>query len=287
MRFSEKNILAVHDPGYIKYFKRVCKILSPERSVYPYVFPIRNKARPPDDDSVRAGYYCIDTFTPLNKNAFLAAKGAVDCALTGAEMILQGYDRVYALVRPPGHHAERKVFGGFCYFNSNAIAANYLSKFGKVAILDIDYHHGNGQQDIFYKRNDVLTISIHGNPSFAYPYFSGFKDEKGEGEGLGFNINYPLKEKLNGAEYLEVLGLALRKIVKFKPSFLVVALGLDVAKGDPTGTWALGSKDFFENGKIIGSLGLPTLIVQEGGYRNRILGVNARSFFTGLYNSNP
>ena len=162
--------------------------------------------------------------------------------------------QVYALVRPPGHHAERKVFGGFCYFNSNAIAANYLSKFGKVAILDIDYHHGNGQQDIFYKRNDVLTISIHGNPSFAYPYFSGFKDEKGEGEGLGFNINYPLKEKLNGAEYLEVLGLALKKIVKFKPSFLVVALGLDVAKGDPTGTWALGSKDFFENGKIIGSL---------------------------------
>jgi len=285
LKFSEKNILQVHDHGYISYFKRVCNTLPPGKSVYPYIFPIRNIARPPEDDTVRAGYYCIDTFTPLNKNAYLAARMAVDCTLTGAEMILQGYSPVYSLVRPPGHHAERRAFGGFCYFNSNAIAANYLSKFGKVAILDIDYHHGNGQQDIFYKRKDVLTISIHGNPSFAYPYFSGFKEEKGEEEGIGFNVNYPLKEQLTGEEYRETLKIALKRIARFKPEYLIVALGLDVAKGDPTGTWSLSVKDFYENGRMIGSLHLPTLVVQEGGYKNRILGTNAKSFFTGLYST--
>ncbi len=134
---------------------------------------------------VRAGYYCIDTFTPLNRNAYTAAKGAVDCALTAASQILTGYRISYALVRPPGHHAESKVFGGFCYFNSSAMAANYLSVHGRVAVLDVDYHHGNGTQDIFYQRDDVLTVSIHGHPSFAYPYFSGFSEETGEEKGLG------------------------------------------------------------------------------------------------------
>lgn len=282
-KYSEKNISNVHDRGYISYFKRVCKSLPPGKSIYPYIFPIRNAAKPPDDDSVRAGYYCIDTFTPLNKNAFIASKMAVDCALTGAEMLLQENKLAYALVRPPGHHAEKKSFGGFCYFNSNAIAANYLSSFGRVAILDIDYHHGNGQQDIFYNRSDVLTISIHGHPSFAYPYFSGFTDEKGEGEGVGYNINYPLKENISGDEYRVCLNKAIRRIRLFKPEYLIIAFGLDVAKGDPTGSWLLSARDFEVNGKIIGKLKLPLLIVQEGGYNNRSLGVNALSFFRGLY----
>ncbi|MEZ5000182.1 MAG: histone deacetylase family protein [Bacteroidales bacterium] len=181
-----------------------------------------------------------------------------------------------------GHHAETPVFGGFCYFNSNAIAANYLSKFGKVAILDIDYHHGNGQQEIFYERNDVLTISIHGHPSFAYPYFSGYADEKGSGPGYGYNVNYPLKEKISGEEYRATLARALSKIRKYSPDYLVIALGLDTSKNDPTGTWSLLAKDFEENGKMIASLGLPILVVQEGGYRNRVLGINARHFFNGI-----
>lgn len=280
--FSEKNIREVHDHGYINYFRRVCAQLPAGKSIYPYVFPIRNAARAPSDDSVLAGYYCIDTFTPLNRNAYLAARGAVDCALTAAAKLLEGEKTVYALVRPPGHHAERRAFGGFCYFNSGAIAANYLGKFGRVAMLDIDYHHGNGQQDIFYARPDILTISIHGHPSFAYPYFSGYADEKGEGTGLGYNLNYPLKEQINGEEYRQVLQKALRRIKSFNPSYLVVLLGLDTARGDPTGTWRLGTKDFQENGKMIGKLDIPLLVVQEGGYKNRILGVNARSFFSGI-----
>jgi acetoin utilization deacetylase AcuC-like enzyme/GNAT superfamily N-acetyltransferase len=281
--FTEKYVRSVHDAAYVNYFKRACATLEPERSIYPYVFPIRNAAKPPKELAVRAGYYCIDTFTPLNRNAYLAAKGAVDCALTGAGEIIAGEQLVYALVRPPGHHAERHSFGGFCYFNSAAIAAQYLSNYGRVTMLDVDYHHGNGQQDIFYDRSDVLTISIHGHPGFAYPYFSGFKDERGTGVGEGYNVNYPMPEKLDGEGYRKVLEKALRRITRFRPRFLVVLLGLDTAEGDPTGTWSLQPADFEVNGEMIGSLGLPTLVVQEGGYDTRFLGINARHFFTGLW----
>ncbi|MCB0746990.1 MAG: histone deacetylase family protein, partial [Ignavibacteriae bacterium] len=249
----------------------------------PYVFPIRNAARPPIDLPVRAGYYCLDTFTPLNQNAFLAARRAVDCVLTATDELLAGNNLTYALIRPPGHHAEHKAFGGFCYFNSNAIAAQYLVKHGKVSILDIDYHHGNGSENIFYERSDVQTISIHGHPKFAYPYFSGFEDEKGSGEGEGFNINYALKEKIDGLEYRTYLKKAIQNIKDYKPRFLVLALGLDPAKGDPTGTWSLSANDFEENGILLGKLKIPTVVVQEGGYKVRSLGINARRFFQGLW----
>jgi len=281
--FPEKHIKAVHKPEFVEYLKRMCQKVEAGKSVYPYVFPIRNGRKPPKEMPVRAGYYCIDTFTPLNRNAYPAAKGAVDCALTAADQIMQGYRISYALVRPPGHHAERKVFGGFCYLNSNAIAAHYLSLQGRVAVLDVDYHHGNGTQNIFYQRDDILTVSIHGHPSFAYPYFSGFSDETGEGKGLGFNRNYPMPEALDGEGYRRVLERALQRIRKFKPQFLVLALGLDTVRNDPTGTWSLSAADLRLNGRMIGALQLPTVVVQEGGYRSRSLGTNARNFFLGLW----
>jgi acetoin utilization deacetylase AcuC-like enzyme/GNAT superfamily N-acetyltransferase len=282
--FSERYIKTVHDSQFVDYFKKVCAGLTPGQSVYPYVFPIRNIARPPRELAVRAGYYCIDTFTPINGNAYLAAKRAVDCALTAAEQILEGYRLAYALVRPPGHHAGRRYFGGFCYFNSGAVAAQYLSAYGRVAILDIDYHHGNGAQDIFYERPDVLTLSIHRHPRYAYPYFSGFADEKGEGAGKGYNINIPLlPEEFDGKRYQTVLSEALRRVARFRPQFLIVPLGLDTAKEDPTGSWSLGADDFEAVGRLIGELRLPTLVVQEGGYDTRVLGINARRFFSGLW----
>ena len=281
-KYSEKHIYAIHDRLYVDYLKRVIEKIKNDSSIYPYVFPIRNKSKPPKELEVKAGYFCIDTFTPINKNAYSAAITGVNCSLTGADCLLAGEKYCYVLTRPPGHHAERSSFGGFCYFNNVAIAANYLSNFGKVAILDIDYHHGNGQQDIFYHRNDVFTLSIHGHPSFAYPYFSGFKDEIGEGVGIGYNFNIPLEEKITAEKYLEKLSQALLKIKRYKPEFLLVALGLDTAKNDPTGTWELRKEDFKQIGNQITALKFPTLIIQEGGYDNRSLGNNAKSFFEGL-----
>lgn len=282
--FSDKYIAAVHERDYLEYFKKAANQIQGNTPIYPYVFPIRNRTRPPIELPVRAGYYCIDTFTPISRQSYEAARRAVDCALTAAREIVAGKRIAYALIRPPGHHAERGFFGGFCYFNNAAIAAQYLSSFGKVAILDIDYHHGNGQQYIFYERNDVFTVSIHGHPRFAYPYFSGFADEKGEGKGTGYNRNYPLAEKIDAAFYLKTLNSALGHIKKFKPIYLIVCLGLDTAKGDPTGTWSLNSRDFSEIGMAIGRMAPCTLVVQEGGYRTRTLGQNCKNFLMGIRN---
>jgi acetoin utilization deacetylase AcuC-like enzyme/GNAT superfamily N-acetyltransferase len=280
-RYADRHINEVHDRRLVDYLRRACREAG-AKSLYPYVFPVRNASRAPKERSVLAGYYCIDTFTPLNENAWSAARLTVDCALTAAEQLLAGRRLAYALVRPPGHHAERRVFGGFCYFCNAAIAAHYLSRTGRVAILDIDYHHGNGQQDIFYERADVLTVSIHGDPSFAYPYFTGFRDETGARAGAGYNLNLPLPEKVTPEQHREAVRQGLRRIGRFRPAYLVVAAGFDTAKGDPTGTWSNGPDDFEALGRMIGAAGLPTLIVQEGGYRIRTLGGNARRFFIGL-----
>ncbi|MEZ4250906.1 MAG: hypothetical protein R3B99_22000 [Polyangiales bacterium] len=282
-KFPDAAVEAVHNPALVRYIKKMSATLPEGRSVYPYVFPVRNAARPPEDLATQAGYFCLDTFTPLHPNVWLAARGAVDCALSGAAEIRAGRRLAYALVRPPGHHAERRLYGGFCYFNNAAVAAHALSADGRVAILDVDYHHGNGQQDIFYRRADVLTVSLHGHPRFAYPYFAGFDDERGEGEGEGFNLNLPLPEKLDAKGYAKALRTAIDAVARFDPSTLVVCLGLDTARGDPTGTWELRPADFEANGRAIGALRRPTLVVQEGGYRTARLGAHALAFFRGLH----
>lgn len=280
---ATRHITAVHNKEYVQYLKKICLGLPEKKSIYPSVFPVRNKARPPKDLAMQAGYYCIDTFTPLNRNAYLAARAAVDCVLTATHAVLDRFPMAYALVRPPGHHAEKRAFGGFCYFNSAAIAANYLSQYGKVAVLDIDFHHGNGTQDIFYDRCDVYTVSIHGDPATNYPFFSGFADESGEGAGSGFNLNIPLADSISAERFRRTLKQVVAAIRDFSPAYLVVALGLDTAKNDPTGTWPLSPEDFHQNGRILSGLKIPTLIVQEGGYRTRTLGQNARAFFEGYY----
>jgi acetoin utilization deacetylase AcuC-like enzyme/GNAT superfamily N-acetyltransferase len=279
---GDAPIVAVHDPDFVGYLERVCPKLDEEEAVYPYVFPLRLRDRKPEDEEIQAGYYCMDTFTPLTRNALIAAKAAANCALTGAALIQAGEHLAYALCRPPGHHAERTIYGGFCYFNSAAIAAQWLSARGRVAVLDIDFHHGNGTQDIFYDRGDVLTVSIHGDPSYAYPYFAGFVDERGSGAGEGCNHNFPLPENIGNDEYLAVLAEALSVVKAFGPSVLVLSVGLDIAKGDPTGAWGITPEGFERIGAAVGALGLPTLAVQEGGYDTRTLGRNARAFIAGL-----
>lgn len=282
--YPDRFIREVHDAGLVDYIRQACAEAPENKSVYPYVFPVRNATRQPTERSVLAGYWCIDTFTPINRNAYPAARHAVDCSLTAAEEVLNGRPLAYALVRPPGHHAEHRTFGGFCYFCNSGIAAHYLSRYGRVAILDIDYHHGNGQQDIFYERADVLTVSVHGDPSMAYPYFTGFRDERGRGRGAGYNMNIPLPEQTSPQEHRAAVAQALRRIARHDPAYLVVSLGLDTAKADPTGTWSNEAADFTRLGDMIGAAGYPTVVIQEGGYRIRTLGTNARHFFQGLAN---
>jgi len=282
-KVPRRLLTRVHRPEFVRYMRTLYRELPADKAIYPEVFPIRNSQKPPLRPELKLGYYCIDGFTPMSRNAYTAACEAVDCAVTGAMHILDAYHLAYALIRPPGHHAESRCFGGFCYFNSAAVAAEYLSDYGRVAVLDVDHHHGNGTQDIFYHRADVLTVSIHGDPRFVYPHFAGFRTEKGQDAGLGFNVNYPLPEHITAEQYFGALRKAIKRILAFRPDYLVLSLGLDTAKADPTGTWPLQTREFRKMGQAIGAMHLRTVVVQEGGYRTRTLGVNARHFFDGLW----
>ncbi len=280
--FQREHITAVHDKNLVNYLQAMSERLDQKALVYPEVFPIRRPDRIPQALEDRAGYYCADTFTPITRNCWPAARNAVDVTLTAASLILEGERLAYALCRPPGHHAERRIFGGFCYLNNSAIAANFLARHGKVALLDIDYHHGNGGQDIFYSRADVLTVSIHGHPRHAYPNFSGYADERGEGAGLGFNRNFPCEPPMDDTRYLGLLEDALAYVARFQPRYLVVSLGFDIMAGDPTGAFSLTASGMRQIGERLAKVRLPTLIVQEGGYSIRNLRVGSHAFFSGL-----
>ncbi|MEZ5854541.1 MAG: histone deacetylase family protein [Hyphomicrobiaceae bacterium] len=283
--FSDEHVTAVHNSHLVDYLKAMSRRLDEKAIVYPEVFPIRRPDRIPRALEDRAGYYCADTFTPLTRNVWPAARHSVDVALTAARLVAEGERFAYALCRPPGHHAERRIYGGFCFLNNAAIAAHYLSRRGKVALLDIDYHHGNGAQDIFYDRSDVLTLSIHGHPSHAYPNFSGYADERGEGEGKGFNRNWPLDPPVDDDRYIHVLEEAIAVARKFDPRFLVVALGFDIMRGDPTGSFSLTTRGLDRIGRRLGTLRYPIVVVQEGGYSVGNLRVGAHAFFEGLASS--
>ncbi len=279
--YGEKPILAVHDMDLVYYLQTVCAKLKEGRPYYPDTFPIRRLDKRPKSVAVQAGYYCLDTGTPLYRNGYVAARASANCALTAADEILSGRRLAYAVCRPPGHHAGRRFFGGFCYFNNAAIAAQHLGAHAKVAVLDIDFHHGNGAQDIFYERDDVLTLSIHGNPDYAYPYFSGYANETGAGRGLGYNQNYPLAPQSGEEQYLPAIRRALEAVHKFRADVLIVALGYDILKGDPTGTLLIKPEFMRTLGRRIVDTGLPVLVVQEGGYNVRNIRKGCVEFFRG------
>ena len=231
----------------------------------------------------KAGFFLLDLSVPVVEGTYSAALSSANCALSAAEAISPTSSFLiphssFGLCRPPGHHAGREMAGGYCFLNNAAIAAQWLTRFGKVAILDVDYHAGNGTQDIFYSRRDVLTISIHADPACEYPYYAGYAAETGAGEGLGFHHNFPLPAGTDDASYLPTLDKALELIAVYHPSSVVVSLGMDTYAGDPLGTFKITREGIAEIGKRIAALKLPTAIIMEGGYNTDALGENVAAF---------
>jgi acetoin utilization deacetylase AcuC-like enzyme len=225
------------------------------------------------------GYYTADTSTPLRAGTWRAVYGAAQAAISAADAaVTEG--AAYALCRPPGHHAFADCAGGFCYINNTAVAAQHLrDKTGqRIAILDIDVHHGNGTQGIFYERAEVFTVSIHADPSNYFPFYAGYPEEMGRGAGLGFNLNLPLPHGSGDAPFLQALDVALARIRAFAPAMLVVALGLDASEDDPLGVLKVTRAGFSQAGQAIAQLALPTVMVQEGGYLCPALPLNLIAF---------
>ena len=220
----------------------------------------------------------MDLSACIVEGTYPAALASANCALSAAEAVARGEPSAFALCRPPGHHAGKDYAGGYCFINNASVAAHWLSTKGKVALLDVDYHCGNGTQDIFYDRADVLTISIHADPHFEYPYYAGYANETGVGPGSGSHRNFPLEKGTDEARYLAALEEALGLIRNFTPAYLVVSAGMDIYADDPLGKIRVTTEGIGEIGKRISALGLPTVIVMEGGYNNDALGKNIVSF---------
>lgn len=277
----------VHSPDYLAFlehgFEEWRALGDSNSEMIPNIHPQRGEtASYPTGIVGKLGWHTADTACPIGAGTFAAACAAADVATTAAQMVLDGEDTVYALCRPPGHHAYRDMAGGFCYLNNSAIAAAHLrQKHERVAILDVDVHHGNGTQGIFYDRGDVLTVSIHAHPGSYYPFFVGYAHETGTGAGQGANLNIPLPLGTGDADYLKALDRAAKTIKAFAPGALVVALGLDASEADPLQGLKITTEGFGQIGAAIACLGLPTTLVQEGGYLSDILGVNLAAVLKG------
>lgn len=284
--FPLRILKEIHNKKMIKAIQSATG-LSPEDTFYPCVFPYyRDKSQLDPSNIKHAGAFCFDNGTPLTATTYMAAAWSAADAVEAAKTVLSSKSKyAYALCRPPGHHASRDLFGGYCYFNNAAVAAKMLRKVcSKVAVLDIDFHHGNGTQVIFEQDPSVLVINLHGDPNEFYPYFSGYETETGKGTGKGFNINVCLERGVDGQEYMHALrARAIKPITEFAPDALILSAGFDTYAGDPVGAFALQTQDFHEIGEVIAELDIPTVIVQEGGYDEGSLGRNVLSLLTAFH----
>lgn len=287
--FGLDPVLAVHDADYVSFLQSAFTEwetsggeLGPEYTspvLLPASFPPRRSTKIPKSLFGRCGYYSLGTNAPIVNGTFKAAFEAAQCAVSAAKAINVGSLSAFAACRPPGHHAGIDYCGGYCYFNNAAIAAKWLVKQNyKCAILDIDFHAGNGTQDIFYDTPEVLTLSIHANPMHHFPSFMGYQDERGSGEGLGYHYNFPLPSGTGDADYLMTLKKATAVIREFKPTAMVVSLGLDICEGDPTGNFTISVVGLRNIAEQISELGLPVVFCLEGGYNLNTLGLNVITF---------
>ncbi|HEX8624172.1 MAG TPA: histone deacetylase family protein [Allosphingosinicella sp.] len=285
---GEANLLRVHPRHYLDFLKSAFadwKAAGRPGDASGYVWPaVRRRALDLDRIDARLGQYSIDASTPIAEGTWQSAYWAAQTALAALDAVLAGDRSAFALCRPPGHHAGADYMGGYCYLNNAAIAAEAAraSGIGRVAILDVDYHHGNGTQDIFLERGDVYFASIHADPRTDYPFYWGHADERGEGEGEGFTLNLPLPQGTARAEYEAALDRALEAVAGFGADLLICSFGADTFNGDPICSFALETADYSPVARRIGSLGLPTLVVMEGGYAVDALGVNVAAFLNGF-----
>jgi acetoin utilization deacetylase AcuC-like enzyme len=281
-------VLAVHDPGFLAFLETAFtrwRAAGFKGEAYPCAWPARRMAmRCPEHIDGQLGYYAMTAETAITEGTWEAARAAADVALTAADLLVRGEPAAFALCRPPGHHAAFDMYGGYCFLNNAAIAAQALrlAGAGKVAILDVDFHHGNGTQDIFASRSDIFFASIHGRPEEAFPYFSGYADEIGKGAGEGATLNLPLAPGTAWDDYAEALGQAMRAIQRSRAETLVVSLGVDTFERDPISFFKLKSDDFTRMGETIATLGLPTLFVMEGGYAVAEVGINTVNVLAGF-----
>ncbi len=287
--FDAAALESVHSPRYLKFLETARSqwvAIDPAnaaRDALPSVWPTRSFRTDvePDNFAARMGLYSFDAGTPLTSGTWVAARAGADCALSAAHQVALGARAAFALSRPPGHHAGADFFGGYCFINNAALAAQHLRNSGlaRVAVLDVDYHHGNGTQAIFYERPDVFFASLHGDPRTEYPFFLGHADETGAGAGLGANLNLPLPRGTDFGRWSQALEVALAAIGRFGAQALVVSLGVDTFAGDPISGFALQGDNYLRMGERLAAVGLPTVLVFEGGYAVDAVGVNVLQAF--------
>ena len=291
-------ILAVHDPGLLRFLEEAWSSARSQSIPHPFLiadtYPTFRMfegmsqeflaSRPePSFAAGRAGWWGLDTANPLVAGTYRASRAAVDVALTTMDLVLAGEPMAFGLCRPPGHHAARSMAGGYCFFNNAAVASEAIARATgeRVAILDVDFHHGNGTQQIFWRRGDVLYVSLHADPDRQYPFFLGRADESGEGEGSGANLNIPLPAGTDDEAYLAALDRGLGAIAETNGEVVVVSLGFDTYGQDPIGDFALTTAVYHECGRRTAALGRKLVILQEGGYYRPALGANARAWLRG------
>lgn len=286
--YGLEPVYKVHDTGFVKFLETAWEDWQQtgyKGEAIPTCWPARRMTmRIPDHIEGKIGYYALASETSISAGTWEASLGAVNVALTGAELVSADEGAVFALCRPPGHHAAMDMYGGYCFLNNAAIAAQYFVDQGadRVAVLDVDFHHGNGTQDIFYERSDVMYLSLHGDPRDAFPHFLGYADETGLGEGEGYNFNYPMKPGTAYDQWGSSLRDALNNVKEFGADILVVSLGVDTFETDPISFFKLKSDDFLSYGRAIAELRLPTLFVMEGGYDIDEIGLNTVNVLQGF-----
>jgi acetoin utilization deacetylase AcuC-like enzyme len=292
---SQPDLEGVHTARYLRFLQGAwADWLQPDPAradiqPWPSVWPVRTlrSDREPANFQARLGLYSMDNGCSLSAGTWTAAKGAADASASAAVLLQSGTRAVFCCTRPPGHHAGADFMGGYCFLNNAAVAAQALRRGGaaRVAILDVDYHHGNGTQSIFYDRADVQFISLHGDPRTEYPFYLGHADETGAGAGLGFNLNLPLPARSPVTVWFEGLAAACQRIRHFGAEALVVSLGLDTYADDPICTFSLRGDDYRRLGRQLAGLHLPVIFVLEGGYAAAELGTNTVSVLDGFEQS--